>query len=186
MLGLYLNKSVAKRVAKKMSIINTLIFGVIVKPLELFEKDPDIVLIVSDTKNIMRIIQGYTYMHGMQPHFNMTGNQAVCVECTMYPMQTGRINISMFCSGTRYLAKWKNTEAMAGIPFKKFSSVIEGVRQTVNAVEMNERKHVIEEKLQESGFFDMKIIYDRTYYTELEKQKIKKMKSERIKSKKDE
>lgn len=184
MLGLYRNQSVAASVAKSMALNKTPIYGVIVKPLELFEKDPDIVLIVTDTKNIMRIIQGYTYMYGMQANFNMIGNQAVCVECTTYPMQTDNINISMFCSGTRYLAKWKNTEAMAGIPFKMFSAVCEGVRQTVNAVEMNERKHVIEEKLHGSGFFDMKIIYDRTYYTDLEKQKAKKRKSERITSQK--
>ena len=181
MLGLYRNKSLAASVAKNMRINKKRVYGVIVKPLELFEKDPDVILMVSDTKNIMRIIQGYTYMQGMQPNFNMIGNQAVCVECTTYPMQTGDINISMFCSGTRYLAKWKSTEAMAGIPFKLFSTVIEGVRQTVNAVEMNERKQVIEKKLEDAGFLDMKIIYDRTYYTDFEKQKAPK-KNERITS----
>jgi len=184
MLGLYRNKSIAANVAKSMRINETLTYGVIVKPLELFEKDPDIVLIVSDTKNLMRIIQGYTYMNGMQANFNMIGNQAVCVECTTYPMQTDNMNVSMFCSGTRYLAKWKNTEAMVGIPFKMFATVIEGIRQTVNAVEMNKRKSVIEAKLHEAGFVDMKIVYDRTYYTELEKQKKKKRKSERLTSQK--
>lgn len=180
MLGLFADKELAGEVARKMAINDTLIYGVIVKPLELFETAPDVVLMVTDTRNLMRIIQGYTHTYGMQARFNMTGNQAVCVESTVYPMQTGRINVSMFCSGTRHLSKWKNTEAMAGIPFDKFAGVIEGVRQTVNAVEMNDRKRVIEAKLRESGFCDMPIIYDRTYYTDLEKQKTEKRKSERI------
>lgn len=180
MLGLFIDKALAGGVARKMAINNTPIHGVIVKPLELFETAPDVVLIVTDTKNLMRLIQGYTYMYGMQANFNMTGNQAVCVESTVYPMQTGRMNVSMFCSGTRYLAKWKNTEAMAGIPFDKFDGVIEGVRQTVNPVEMNDRKRVIETKLHAAGFFDMAIVYDRTYYTDLEKQKTEKRKRERL------
>ena len=179
MLGLYRDKSLSARVAASMKLINTPTYGVIVKPLEDFEAAPDVILIVADTKNLMRLIQGYTYMHGMQANFNMIGNQAVCVECTVNPLQTEKMNISMFCSGTRYLARWKNTEAMAGIPFPIFSSVIEGVRKTVNAVEMNQRKSIIETKLRDAGICDMDMIYDHTYYTDFEKQKAQKRKRER-------
>ncbi|MDD9302065.1 MAG: DUF169 domain-containing protein [Desulfobacter sp.] len=184
MLGLYQNKSLAATVAGNMKIISTPTYGVIVKPLENFEKAPDVVLIVTDNKNLMRLIQGYTYMHGMQTNFNMIGNQAVCVECTVTPLQTETMNISMFCSGTRYLARWKNTEAMAGIPFSIFSSVIEGVRQTINPVEMDERKSVIEKKLDQAGISDMDIIYGHTYYTDFEKQKAQERKRERRRSQK--
>jgi uncharacterized protein (DUF169 family) len=180
MLGLFAEKALAGDVARKMAINANPVYGAIVKPLERFETAPDVVLVVTDTRNLMRLIQGYTYTYGLQAHFNMTGNQAVCVESTVYPLQTGRINVSMFCSGTRYLAKWKNSEAMAGIPFDKFAGVIEGVRQTVNAVEMNDRKRVIDANLRNAGVCDMPIIYDRTYYTDLEKQKTEKRKSERI------
>jgi uncharacterized protein (DUF169 family) len=179
MLGLYRDKSLSAKVAASMKIISTTTYGVIVKPLEAFELAPDIVLIVTDTKNLMRLIQGYTNMYGMHSNFNMIGNQAVCVECTVNPLQTGKMNISMFCSGTRYLARWKNTEAMAGIPYPIFSRVIEGVRQTVNAVEMNERKSMIEKKLRHAGICDMDIIYDHTYYTDFEKQKAQKRKRKR-------
>lgn len=183
-LGLYRDKSLAATVAGRMKIISTPTYGVIVKPLEEFEQAPDVALIVTDTRNLMRLIQGYTYMHGMQTSFNMIGNQAVCVECTVYPLQTGTMNVSMFCSGTRYLARWKATEAMAGIPFPLFSSVVEGVRQTVNAVEMNPRKSVIEKQLQDAGICDMDIIYDHTYYTDFEKQKARKRSDERRASQK--
>lgn len=176
MLGLYRDKALSAKVAAGMKIIKIRTYGVIVKPMEDFESAPDVVLIVTDNKNLMRLIQGYTYMHGMQSNFNMIGNQAVCVECTVNPIQTQKMNISMFCSGTRYLARWKNTEAMAGIPFPIFSSVIEGVRQAVNAVEMNKRKSMIEKKLSGAGIRDMDIIYDHTYYTDFEKQKARKRK----------
>jgi uncharacterized protein (DUF169 family) len=104
----------------------------------------------------------------------MLGNQAVCVECTAYPIITNQINISLFCSGTRFLAKWLDTEIAVGIPFDKFANVIEGVRLTVNAVEMNKRKEVIKAKLEKLGYDGSQIIFDYTYYLKLEQDKQKK------------
>lgn len=116
-LGLYDNKKIAAEVAAKMKLCPEETYGVIVKPIEYFEKEPDVVLVIADSRTIMRVIQGYTYFYGMQEQFCMTGNQAVCVEGTAVPYMTGKINVSMFCSGTRYLARWKDTELVVGIPY---------------------------------------------------------------------
>lgn len=168
-LGLYGDQSVSSAVAKQMKICKPDTYGIIIKPLEQFEDDPDVVLMVSNSKNIMRVIQGYSYFYGMQPNFNMSGNQAVCVECTAYPLLTGQINTSLFCSGTRFLAKWKDTEVTIGIPFEQFGKVIEGVRLTVNAVEMDERKSVIKERLEKLGCDGSEILFGSTYYYKPEK-----------------
>ena len=170
-LGLYRNADIAKNVVRCMTLLRRTPYGVIAKPLELFEERPDVVIMTADTREGMRVVQGYTWMYGAQPAFRMTGNQAICVECTCFPIETGAINVSLFCSGTRHLAGWRKDEIAIGMPFSLFPGVIEGVRQTVNAVEMNDRKRVIEEKLRALGMDDMNIEYDRTYYTDLETRK---------------
>ena len=170
-LGLYETEKIAACVSEKMKLCPADTYGVIVKPLELFEEEPDLVLMVSNSKNVMRIIQGYTYVFGMQPNFNLTGNQAMCVECSSYPLMTDDINISLFCSGTRFLAKWKDTEVAVGMPYHKFSKVIEGVRLTVNAVEMDKRKVEIKEELEKLGYDGNEIIFNHTYYLDLEREK---------------
>jgi uncharacterized protein (DUF169 family) len=170
-LGLYSDEKISAQVAKSMKRCEEDAYGVIVKPLERFEEEPDVVLIVTNTRNCMRVIQGYTYFYGLQEKFCMTGNQAVCVEATAVPIVTEEMNISMFCSGTRFLAGWKDYEVVIGIPFYKFSRTVEGIRLTVNAVESDERKIVIADGLRQLGYNKEEIILGDTYYLRLEREK---------------
>lgn len=172
-LGLYSTRKVAAGVSQKMRLCKSGTYGVIVKPARLMETDPDVVLVICDTRTTMRIIQGYTYYYGIQDHFCMTGNQAVCVEATAVPITTGELNVSMFCSGTRYLAKWKDTEVAVGIPAGKLENTVEGIRMTVNAVEPDNRKLIIREKLRALGYPEDEIILGDTYYLRLEREKQK-------------
>lgn len=170
-LGLYSTPEIAADVSQKMRLCRTGTYGVVVKPAQLMERPPDVVLVICNTKSAMRIIQGYTYFYGMQDRFCMTGNQAICVEGTAIPIVTGKINVSLFCSGTRYLAGWKDTEVVVGIPFGKLEKTIEGIRLTVNAVEPDNRKMVIREKLNLLGYPETEIVLGDTYYLRLEREK---------------
>lgn len=180
-LGLYENKKIAAAVSGKMKLCPAETYGIIVKPLELFEEEPNLVLMVSNSKNVMRIIQGYTYVFGMKPNFNLTGNQAVCVECSSYPLMTDDINISLFCSGTRFHAKWKDTEVAVGMPFHIFSKVVEGIRLTVNAVETDQRKIEIIRELEKLNYDGNDIILNHTYYLDLEREKREQKRNEKNK-----
>lgn len=170
-LGLYRTQKVAAGVSRKMRLCKSGTYGVIVKPARMMEADPDVVLVICDTKSAMRILQGCTYYYGMQDHFCMTGNQAVCVEGTAVPITTGELNVSMFCSGTRYLAKWKDTEVAVGIPIGKLENTVEGIRRTVNAVEPDARKPVIRKKLRALGYPEDEIALGDAYYLRLEREK---------------
>ncbi len=163
-LGLFPDKKSAKKVALQMPHCKNASYGVIVKPLEAFEKDPDLVLIIATPRELMRVVQGYTYTFGLQPAMSMTGNQAICIECSSQPLVTGRMNQSLLCSGTRYKAGWKDYEAAAGVPYQQFQGLVQGLLQTVNGVEMPERKLEIERRLGDSSgvHFD----HSRTYYWE--------------------
>ncbi len=168
--GLYNDLTISKSVANSISLCKNNYYGIMVKPLELYEEDdPDVVLIVADSRNAMRVIQGYTYMYATQSNFKMIGNQAICAECTAYPFESGHINISMLCSGTRYLANWKDSEIAIGMPFHQFENTVEGILKTANAVELDSSKIEIQQKLLKEGFSDPDFAYGHTYYTDLEK-----------------
>lgn len=163
-MGLFKDKKIASSVAASIPICPADTYGIIIKPIELFEDNPDVVLIVALPRTMMRILQGYTYNYGLAEGMHMSGNQAVCVECTATPMNTGSINVSMFCSGTRYRAGWKDTESMIGIPFNKFYGTVHGIENTVNAVECDDRKKKIENNLRLSNNLEIEIQYGKTYY----------------------
>ncbi len=163
-LGLYQDFTTAKNVSKDMTYCSHKIDGILVKPLEKFSMEPDIVLIIADSYNAMRIIQGYTYNFAINSSFKFCGNQAICSECTAYPFEKNDINISLLCGGTRYKCDWGEDEIAIGIPFNKFSSLVDGICGTTNIMESNEKKKLIEGKLSQKGIKDFELEYDTAYY----------------------
>ncbi|MCR3922392.1 MAG: DUF169 domain-containing protein [Firmicutes bacterium] len=163
-LGLYKDNVIAAGVAKTVPIYPPNTYGVVVKPLELFEDDPDIVLITAFPRTIMRLLQGYTYSYGLPAGMLMSGNQAVCVECTVTPSVTDSMNVSMLCAGTRYNANWEDADAMVGIPFSKFHGLVKGIECTVNPIEPDERKKRIEDSLEQANLLEIEVEYGKTYY----------------------
>lgn len=179
-LGLYKNKELAKQCAHQIIALDKEVYGVVVQPIEYFNEDlnPDLVIIICNSRECMRIMQGYSFHFGLTKSICMSGNQGICSEITAYPLMNNTINVSFLCSGTRYLANWDNDEVGAGIPFTMFSKVIDGIYKTINSVELDERKQQIEKNLHEANINDLSIEYGKTYYTELEKTKRKNRKNE--------
>lgn len=163
-LGLYANQAVACSVANDLSICTRPLYGLAIKPLEDFEVEPDVVLLVTNTREAMRVLQGYTYTYGLHKAFCMTGNQAVCVECTTYPYLQQSINLSVLCAGTRHKAGWQDGELAIGMPYGQFIGTVQGLQGTVNAIERNGRKTEIEKKLRAEDLLDWEVVYGKTYF----------------------
>lgn len=162
--GLYQDLAIAKNVVNKVTFCKHKIYGVMTKPLEDYEEAPDVVIIVTNSYNAMRIVQGYTYKYGTQTSFKLAGNQAVCSECTAYPFESNSINMSMFCSGTRYLSGWSNDEIGIGLPYGKFVQTADGVYLSINGAETNNAKEKIMEKLKDKNLPDPGIFKDDAYF----------------------
>lgn len=167
--GLYQDLAIAKNVVNNITFCQHKIFGVMAKPLKAYTEKPDVVLIITNAQNAMRIIQGYTYKYGTQPNFKISGNQAICAESTAYPFESNSINVSMLCSGTRYLAGWGENELAIGLPYGKFLETADGVYLSINGSEQNHRKAVIREKLAAEGLEDPGIFDDDAYFIRLSK-----------------
>lgn len=164
--GLYQDLATAKEVTKKITICEHKVYGIEVKPLENFSQKADLVLIISEAFNAMRLIQGYTHKCGAYSSFKMIGNQAICSECTAYPYETNQLNFSLLCAGARKNG-FAKTEVGIGITENKFRKMAAGLFATVNPVENNQNKKVIEQKLKANNIFDLEIIYNQNYGDQL-------------------
>ena len=66
-LGLYRDLPTSKQVQHTMTFCSHKPYGVMVKPVEEYDEEPDVVLIVTNPYNGMRIMQGYSYAFGLTP-----------------------------------------------------------------------------------------------------------------------
>lgn len=149
------SKNIYKDVETSKSINDEMLFleeepaGIVVMPLENFKVDPDIVVVISSSYNVMRMIQGNGYFHGYTNNFKTVGLQALCHDLTTYVYNTNDINITLLCPGTRLVADWQVDEIGIGIPFEKWNDVVEGVKETANPFERNKKKEGIKKRLKE-------------------------------------
>ncbi|WP_300410283.1 DUF169 domain-containing protein [Lagierella sp.] len=135
--------------AKRHAHIKMQTYGVSIGPLEDFDFEPDVVIIVCNPNNAMRIIQGYNHNHSFYDGFEFIGLGAICREVTSFPYENNKINISMMCPGTRMLCQWDINEMAVGIPFSQFYSTVEGIVNTINPFERKKRKRKIIQNLKD-------------------------------------
>ncbi|MBY6797130.1 DUF169 domain-containing protein [Clostridium botulinum] len=144
--GLYDSLATAKKVQKDITFINHSIYGIEIRPLENFIKEPDVVIIITNPYNVMRIVQAYTYKYGVHKNITLGGNQGICSECTAVPYENNDLNISTLCSGTRFFCKWDECDMGVGFPFNKLKDIENGILKTLNPTEQNYKKKKIELK----------------------------------------
>lgn len=121
-------------------------YGIEVAPLEDMTVNPDVIIFVVNPYEAMRIQQGYVYHTGERITSTFAAMQGICVETTVEPYLTGRMNVSTLCPSTRFLAKWKDDEMAIGMPFERFKSTVEGVIATINTTDIKARKQEILER----------------------------------------
>jgi len=163
------NKHIYKDVETSKSISDNMLFlkeepaGMVAMPLENFTEAPDVVIVVSNTYNVMRMIQGHGYFNGYTNNLRTIGLQAVCQDLTTYVYNTQDINISLLCPGTRLVANWKPNEMGIGIPFNKWYEVVQGVIETTNPFERDNNKKAIIKRLNVWGLDASGIILGQNY-----------------------
>ncbi len=162
--GLYPDLSTARAISEKMSICDHNTYGITVKPLNMFEDRPDLVVFITNPRNAMRIVQGYTYYFGTKENYKLIGNQAICSEATARPYLINDINLTVLCKGPRSNG-YKDDEMAIGMVFNKFTPVVEGVCMTLTPVENNIDKEILINRLKENGIDDVQVIKDRNYNT---------------------
>ena len=160
--GLYEDFPTAKGITDQMSMCGHKAFGLEIRPLENFDIAPHIVITISNTFNIMRLVQGYSYKFGTHASYKFIGNQARCAECTAHPYKTNDINLSLLCAGARR-SGLDPDELALGITLTKFTAMIDGLCKTITPVESNSRKKWIQENFDRIGNSHVSIIPNTNY-----------------------
>ena len=134
-LKVYRDLAVSRQIVQDMVYCPTSNRGVEIGPLEKSVLTPDMILLILPPKAGMRLLQGYAYHFGQLKDIKMAGMCAICQECTSYPYVKGSMNVSLLCAGTRCVGRWGQQELGAGIPYSQLLQVIDGIWQTVDAME---------------------------------------------------
>lgn len=161
--NIYHDIETSKSISDEMLFLKQEPAGIVVMPLENYKEDPDVVVVVSNSYNVMRMIQGHGYLNGYTSNLRTVGLQAICQDLTSYPYNTKDINISLLCPGTRLVANWQADEIGIGIPFEKWYEVVEGVKETTNPFERDKNKKGIEKRLKERGLDASGIKFNENY-----------------------
>lgn len=113
--------------AKAMSGMTRLAQGeysaVILSPLETMEVEPDVVVIESKPEHLMWLSLASIYETGERLEFNSAIFQATCVDSTVIPFTSGKLNSTLGCYGCREATDVAEEENLIGIPYGELSSI---------------------------------------------------------------
>ena len=179
-LNLYESRAVAKDVTRDISRIKQKIYGIEIGPLDELE-DADVVMLMVNAYQLMRVVQGYTYKWGIPKHLYMSGNQGVCAYLTAGPFEKNDLNFSVLCAGTRRMCAWGDDEIGVGLPIQQFEPLTEGIIQTMNYIDYPNQKDAIRARLVSPDELGV-LVDDNLHYGKLGKEYVRPDMYEKLKS----
>lgn len=159
---LYESHAVARQAQEDVIFIKQRIHGIVVGPLEDME-DADVVMFLGDCRQMMRVVQGYTYHYGMPKNIGMIGNQGICADLVARPFQLNDLNISLLCYGARLHSKASDGELGAGMPIHMFDQIVRGVIETINPGLGDPQKKELLDRLEEPNELGVEIEFGKMY-----------------------
>ena len=144
--GLYDDRDVAARALGGSPHLAPGVVGVAVAPLASFSADeaPDAVVMVVSAYTAMRLVQGYSFHRPGGASTRLRGMHGICGESTAAPLPADELTMSLLCSGTRFIAKWRDDEVAISLPATQFAELVDGVLRTLAPCETDAKKAVLE------------------------------------------
>ncbi len=160
--GLYENYMVAHKFVKTLKYCQHRMYGVQFGPLYDVE-NPDVVIMVVNARQAMRIMQGYTYKYGPALNLGTGGNQAMCSDMISKVVENNDLNISLMCRGARTYTQCEDGEMGVAKPFFMFENVAAGIIKTITPVEHDPIKKVILNRLDPENEVCKEIVLGQNY-----------------------
>jgi uncharacterized protein (DUF169 family) len=127
--GIFKDKEAAIKVMEDMPRLEQGRYeAVAAKPLKDWTENPDVIVIEDEVEKLMWIALAYLNEEGGRLNMSTSILQAVCVDSTVLPFKSERINMSFGCYGCRDATDAKPNEAVLGIPFSKLEMTIENLK----------------------------------------------------------
>lgn len=102
--------------------------AVLYGPLEKVSFMPDVVVIICSPIQIMLLTQALLYNEGGRVEAEFAGKQSICSDAVAEPYLSGKVGITVGCSGSRKFTGIKDSELTMGLPVGKLKELMEGLR----------------------------------------------------------
>lgn len=103
-----------------------------VSPLEKSPIDPDVILIVGNSAQMMRLILGITWKKNFDGrlYFSSSAHCGVCGDGIAATYTLNKPHLGVPCYGARSFALFQDDELVMGIPAQNLEDVLEGLKKT--------------------------------------------------------
>lgn len=129
-MGLFATPEAGAKAMAKMTRLNPGEYSaVILSPLATMEVEPDVVVIESKPEHLMWLALASIYETGERLEFNSAIFQATCVDSTVIPFISGRLNSTLGCYGCREATDVSDEENLMGIPYKELGSIVDNLEK---------------------------------------------------------
>jgi len=108
-------------------------FATVYAPLEKTPFDPDVVIIVTTPRNMLKLAQASLFRLGGRISSSMAGIQSVCSDATAQPYLTGIANFSLGCDGSRRFSGIADDEMVMGFPGEMLPEIGEAIQVVTTA-----------------------------------------------------
>jgi len=105
----------AKRTIDAIPKINLHSYGIVYSPLEKASFVPDIVVMITNPTQAMKISQALIYTLGGRVEVDFSGIQSVCADAVAGPFVNKKPHITLGCSGSRQYANIQDSELIVGL-----------------------------------------------------------------------
>ncbi len=114
-------------------------------PLSKWDEMPDVMVIEDEVEKLMWIALAYLNDEGGRLDFSTSILQAMCVDSTVLPFKSQKINMSFGCYGCRDATDAQASEAILGIPASRLDMTVENLNYLKSkAIERSRAKKVFE------------------------------------------
>jgi len=122
---------------------------ILLSPLESAPFEPHIVILQGLPASLMWIVIADNYDNGERYSFSTAVSQGVCVDVSVVPFLTGKLNMSLGCYGSRGATDQKAEEILLGVPFERLARIIDLLPELKGSIIKRTKDQAAYKRLQE-------------------------------------
>jgi len=123
-LGRFSSIGAARRTMEQVPKIDPMMYALVYAPLEKANFDPDVIVIIANPAQAMKLSQALVYTLGVRVESDFAGIQSICADATAGPFLRRKPNMTLGCSGSRKFADIKEDEVIVGLTGENIGCVV--------------------------------------------------------------
>ena len=123
-LGRFSSVGSARKTMESIPKIDPMMYALVYSPLEKANFDPDVIVIISNPAQAMKLSQALVYTMGGRVEVDFAGIQSICADAVSGPFLRRKPNITLGCSGSRQYADIKEDEVIVGLTGENIGCVV--------------------------------------------------------------